>query len=73
MTTVKEVYAIVLFPYLDLCTNTSPGFTKLMSIESMKIAYPDRKENTNNESSNEMIIRNALMQFGEVLVKCIQR
>ena len=36
-------------------------------------AYPDRKENNDNESSNEMLIRNALMQFGEVLVKCIQR
>ena len=35
-------------------------------------AYPDRKENKDKENK-EMIIRNALMQFSEVLVKCIQR
>ena len=30
-------------------------------------------DSSNNTPSNETVIRNALMQFGEVLVKCIQR
>ena len=34
--------------------------------------YHDRTERNDN-ISKEMVIRNALMQFSEVLVKCIQR